>query len=31
MTNYIQMTSKDIDTVKIIDKASKREITQIKA
>ena len=31
MTNYLQMTTKDIDTLKIIDKVSKREIKQIKA
>ena len=31
MTNYLQMTIKDLDTLKIIEKVSKREITQIKA
>lgn len=31
MTNYLQMTTKDIDTVKIIEQVSKKEITQIKA
>ena len=31
MTNYLEMTTKDIDTIKIVEKVSKKEITQIKA
>ena len=31
MTNYIQMTNKDLDTKSIIDKLLELEITNIKA
>ena len=31
MTNYLKMTNKDIDILKIIEKVSKKQITQVKA